>query len=45
MSCYRRSMRVAGKGRGMAGVGWKEILIVVVVAIVLLFIVRMRDKT
>jgi Sec-independent protein translocase protein TatA len=29
----------------MANVGWKEILIVVVVVIALLFIVRMRDKS
>ena len=29
----------------MANVGWKEILIVVVVVLAVMFIVRMRDKS
>ncbi len=28
----------------MAGIGWKEILVLVVVALAIVFIVRMREK-
>lgn len=29
----------------MAGIGWKEILVLVVVALAIVFIVRMREKS
>jgi len=40
----RKVFLIAAGGRDMAGIGWKELVVIIVVAIVIIGIVRLRSR-